>query len=284
MNYKLKLDVFEGPLDLLLYLIKKNDIDICDIPITKITEQYLEYIDMMKMMDLDVIGDFLVMAATLMQIKSRMLLPPDPGQPEEEEFDPRDELVKRLQEYKMFKEIAEKLKEKESSRQDLFGRSMDEDLAREIKDDAKEVYFEASLFDLINAFTSAIRKFKEETVYQVNKEEFTVEQKIHEILHLLLEKENIMLTELFGKAGSKVEVIVTFMSILELIRLREILVMQKRVFGDIEVMRNRNNVIPAKDEDAKDQEPQEPQNAPESKDEEAPEESPEDGREKAADS
>ena len=243
MSYKLRLDIFEGPLDLLLYLIKKNDIDVCDIPIAKITDQYLEYIDMMKMMDLDVIGDFLVMAATLMQIKSKMLLPLDPSAPEEE-VDPRDELVKRLEEYKMFKEIAEKLKEKESFRQDFFGRNMDEELAKEIKDDAKEVYFEASLFDLINAFTKALRKFKEESVYQVNKDEYTIEQKIHEVLHLLLEKERIMLAELFTKARSKMEVIVTFMSILELIRLREILVMQKRVFGDIEVVRNRSNVIP----------------------------------------
>src|SRR3989338_4090160 len=194
MSYKLKLDIFEGPLDLLLYLIKKNDIDICDIPIAEITDQYLEYIDLMKMMDLEVIGDFLVMAATLMQIKSKMLLPPDPTQQEEEEVDPRDELVKRLQEYKVFKEIAERLKEKELFRQNFFGRNMDEELTSEMRDDAKEVYFEANLFDLINAFTKALRKFKEETIYQVNREEYTVEQKIHEILHLLLEKENIMLT------------------------------------------------------------------------------------------
>jgi segregation and condensation protein A len=113
MGYKLKLDIFEGPLDLLLYLIKRNDIDISDIPITEITAQYMEYIEVMKMLDLDIIGDFLVMAATLMQIKSRMLLPPDPNEEGEEmEEDPRDELVRRLQEYKRFKEIAEALKEK----------------------------------------------------------------------------------------------------------------------------------------------------------------------------
>ena len=113
MSYKLKLDIFEGPLDLLLYLIKKNDIDICNIPIASVTEQYLQYIEMMKMLDLEVVGDFLVMAATLMQIKSRMLLPPDPTEVAPQE-DPRDELVKRLQEYQRFKEIADALKEKES--------------------------------------------------------------------------------------------------------------------------------------------------------------------------
>src|SRR6266478_2789796 len=104
MSYKIQLEKFEGPLDLLLYLIKKNDIDICDIPIAVITDQYMEYIEMMKMLDLEVIGDFLVMAATLMQIKSRMLLPPDPLANPEQELDPRSELVRRLQEYQQFKQ------------------------------------------------------------------------------------------------------------------------------------------------------------------------------------
>src|SRR3989338_7859024 len=290
MSYKLKLDIFEGPLDLLLYLNKKNDIDICATPIAKITDQYLEYIDMMKLMDLEVIGDFLVMAATLMQIKSKMLLPPDPIQQLEEELDPRDELVKRLQEYKIFKEIAEKLKEKESFRQDFFGRNIDEELTKEIKEDAKEVYFEANLFDLINAFTKALRKFKEETVYQVNKEEFTVDQKIHEVLHLLLEKESIMLTELFAKAKSKIEVIVTFMSILELIRLREILVRQKRLFDDIEILRNRNNFIPDISAGKKESEPAEVTESLEAAESSEfiesvePEGNTDDGREKATDS
>src|SRR5882672_7627272 len=126
MSYKLRLDIFEGPLDLLLYLIKKEDIDICNIPIAQITEQYLEYIEMMKMLDLDVVGDFLVMAANLMQIKSKMLLPPDPlAGPEI--VDPRQELVDRLKEYEQFKLIAEGLKSKELHRQSLFGRLVDEE-------------------------------------------------------------------------------------------------------------------------------------------------------------
>src|SRR5476651_1115744 len=138
MNYKIHLDKFEGPLDLLLYLIKKNDIDICDIPIAVITDQYMEYIDLMKMLDLDVVGDFLVMAATLMQIKSRMLLPPDPlAGPEV--VDPRQELVDRLKEYEQFKLIADNLKNKELSRQDLFRRLVDEEKLQELKDDSKEV-------------------------------------------------------------------------------------------------------------------------------------------------
>lgn len=243
MNYKLKLDVFEGPLDLLLYLIKKNDLDICSIPIATVTDQYLEYIDMMKMLDLEVVGDFLVMAATLIQIKSRMLLPPDPAQ-EEEEDDPRDELVRRLQEYKMFKEIAEQLKEKELIRQNFYSRSIDEETRKEWEEDSKEVYFEANLFDLINAFTKALRRFQEQPVYEIRQEEFTVEMKIHDVLHSLLKNPMVMLTEFFNQAHSKIEIIVTFMAILELIRMKEIKIMQKRAFADIEVVRNRDNVLP----------------------------------------
>jgi segregation and condensation protein A len=245
MSYKIKLDIFEGPLDLLLFLIKKNDLDICNIPITKVTDQYLEYIEMMKMLDLEIVGEFLVMAATLLQIKSRMLLPPDPSGLEQEEIDPRDELVQRLQEYRIFKEIAEQLKGKEGERQNFFSRQVDEQARKEMENDAKEVYFEANLFDLINAFSAALSKIKEVKVYEVSKEEFTVEQKIHDILHVLLKNSRMMLTEIFATAKSKVEMIVSFMAILELIRLKEVVIVQKRLFSDIEVLRNRENVIPA---------------------------------------
>ncbi len=244
MSYKLKLDVFEGPLDLLLYLIKKEDIDIRDIPIAQVTEQYLEYIEMMKMLDLDVIGDFLVMAATLMHIKSKMLLPPDPSAEIPEEEDPRDELVRRLLEYKKFKEVAEQLKDKETIRQNFFTRTVDQEKTKEMKEEAKEVFFEASLFDLISAFTKALRKFSDQTVYEVTKEEFTVEQKIHDILHLLLEKPQVMLADIFNFARSKMEIIVTFMAILELIRLKEIVAVQKRVFEDIKILHNKENLTP----------------------------------------
>lgn len=249
MTYKIKLDMFEGPLDLLLYLIKKNDIDICDIPIAVITDQYMEYIEMMKLLDLDFVGDFLVMAATLMHIKSKMLLPPDPAQTAEEQ-DPRDELIRRLQEYKLFKEIAEKLKDKELERQNFFKRQIDEEKAKEWREESKEVYFEASLFDLITAFTSALKKFKEEYVYQVVQEEFTVEQKIHDILHLLLREPRVMLMDLFAAAKNRLEAVVSFMAILELIRLKEIKVIQKHLFADIEVVRNTENVIPARQDES----------------------------------
>lgn len=244
MAYKLRLEMFEGPLDLLLYLIKKNDIDIYDIPIAEITDQYLEYIDAMKTLDLNVVGDFLVMAATLMHIKSKMLLPPDPLAVEEQEEDPRDELVKRLEEYKRFKEIAEQLKEKEGQRQDLFPRILDEAAINDLKEDAKEVMIEATLFDLINALSLALKKIPETTTYQVTQEEYTVEQKIHEILHTLLETDNVNIAEIFSGARDKMEVVVTFMAVLELVRLKEIICVQRRLFDDIVIQRNKANEVP----------------------------------------
>ncbi|MCA9398223.1 MAG: segregation/condensation protein A [Candidatus Omnitrophica bacterium] len=244
MGYKLKLDVFEGPLDLLLYLIKKNDIDITDIPITKITEQYMQYIEMMKMLDLDIVGDFLVMAATLMHIKSKMLLPPDPSEEDEEEIDPRDELARRLLEYKKFKEIAETLKVKEEERKELFARNINEEERRQLAEDAKEVFFEANLFDLINALSEALRKVPEDVIHEITREEFTVEQKIHDVLHLLLKKSSVKVSKLFAQAQTKMEAIVTFLAILELIRLKEVKIIQTEIFGEIEVSRNKDNMIP----------------------------------------
>jgi segregation and condensation protein A len=244
MNYKIHLDKFEGPLDLLLYLIKKNDIDICDIPIAVITDQYMEYIAMMKMLDLDVVGDFLVMAATLMQIKSKMLLPPDPlAGPEV--IDPRQDLVDRLKEYEQFKQIAEGLKSKELHRQSLFGRLIDEEKLKEMKDDAEEVLFEATLFDLINALSEALRHIPEKKDYQVTREEYSIEGKIHELLHLLIETPRISLMDLFRRSTCKEEVICTFVAVLELTRLKEIIIMQHRHFENIEIVRNEENKTPS---------------------------------------
>jgi len=247
MNYKIHLDKFEGPLDLLLYLIKKDDINISDIPIATITDQYMEYINLMKMLDLDVVGDFLVMAATLMQIKSRMLLPPDPlAGPEV--IDPRQELVDRLKEYEQFKLIAEDLKSKELFRQSLFGRLVDEEKLNEIKEDAQEVMFEATLFDLITALSDALKQIPEKKDYQISQEEFTIEGKIHSLLHLLVENSRISLTDLFRRAVNKSEIVCTFVAVLELTRLKEIVILQHRHFEDIEIIRNTANESPASPE------------------------------------
>lgn len=243
MAYKIKLEIFEGPLDLLLYLVKKDHLNIYDIPIAKVTEQYLGYLNLMQLMDLNIAGEFLVMAATLMQIKSKMLLPVQETEGiEEEKVDPRAELVKRLLEYEKFKEIAESLRQRESNQGEVFKRPKVE--IDKTPSDNKEVYFEASIFDLISAFSQALKDVPKEVFYEVIKDEFTIEEKIHEILHLLLVKPTLSLSELFGKAKDKLEIIVLFLAILELIRMKEIIVRQKELFQDIEITRNKENIIP----------------------------------------
>ncbi len=240
MSYKIKLEIFEGPFDLLLYLIKKNEINVYDIPIASILEQYLQYLELMRLLDLNVAGEFIVVAATLMQIKSKMLLPQEPSPLDEipeEEKDPRAELVKRLLEYRQFKEAAEQLRFKERARQDIFKRQPVIEAGEN-----GESYFEASLFDLINAFSKALKDIPKELFYEVIKDEFTVEGKVHELLHRFMESSRIKLSSLFSQARSKLEIIATFLAVLELIRLKEVLVVQKNVFGDIEIFRNKDNM------------------------------------------
>ncbi len=243
MSYKIKLEIFEGPLDLLLYLVKKDHLNIYDIPIAEVTEQYLKYMDIMRLLNLNIAGEFLVMAATLMQIKSKMLLPiQEPQETAEAEEDPRQELVKRLLEYEKFKEIAQTLREKEAVQQDVFKRP--KSLEPEIPQDNQEVYFEASLFDLITAFSTALEGIPKEIFYEVIKDEFTVENKVHDILHMLLVSSSLGLLELFGKAKNKIEVVVTFLAILELIKMKEVIARQKGLFQEIEIIRNKDNIIP----------------------------------------
>ena len=243
MSYKVKLELFEGPLDLLLYLIKKEEIDIQDIPIAKITQQYLEALDVIKLLDLDIAGEFLVMAATLMQIKSRMLLPPEEQPPpEEEEPDPRAELVQRLLEYQKFKEAAARLSQMEEERKNLFTRPAV--LPREVEEGKEASYFEASIFDLITAFSKITERLSKEQFYEVVKDEYTVEDKIHQILHALAQRSVLHFSELFKEMQNRLEVIATFLAVLELIRLKEILVQQREPFGEIEVSKNRRTIQP----------------------------------------
>jgi len=246
--------MFEGPLDLLLYLVKKDHLNIYDIPIAKVTEQYLEYINFMQLLDLNVVGEFLVMAATLMQIKSKMLLPASETPVEEEQEDPRAELVKRLLEYEKFKQIAESLREKELVQQDVFKRPKTEQ-AQEAQDKLKQEdskYFEASIFDLINAFSQALKDIPKEVFYEVIKDQFTVEQKVHDILHLLLVETDVKLSGLFNKAKDKLEIIVIFLAILELAKMKEIVAHQDSAFEDIIISRNKENIIPYERRDQED--------------------------------
>ena len=243
MSYKVKLDVFEGPLDLLLYLIKKEEVDIYDIPIAKITDQYLEYLEFMKLLDLNIAGEFLVMAATLMHIKSKMLLPPDQVAPEAEEEDPRAELVRRLLEYKKFKEAASELSQMESTQKHFFARvGLSEEEEAKLKSDE---FFEATLFDLITAFTKVLKDIPKEIFYEVIKDEYTVSEKIHDIVHMLVDKPTLFFMDLFKAAKNRIEVITTFLAVLELIRLKEIVIRQHSPFGDIEIIRNTESIRPS---------------------------------------
>ncbi len=243
MSYKVKLEVFEGPLDLLLYLIKKEEIDIYDIPIARITEQYLGYLGLMQLLDLRLAGEFLVMASTLMQIKSKMLLPLEEREPEEEEeLDPRAELVRRLLEYKKFKEAATCLEDLETERFKTFRRRVMSATTFGAEEAEEENYFEANLFDLISAFSKILKTIPKKEFFEIISDEFTVEKKVHDLLHLLVVKPVIYFSKLFERAKNKAEIIATFLALLELIRLKEVIIRQRRSFGEIEIIRHPEHI------------------------------------------
>jgi segregation and condensation protein A len=233
-DYKVKLEIFEGPLDLLLYLIKKNEVDIYDIPIEQITKQYLEYLDLFKILDLDVAGDFVVMAANLIYIKSRSLLPADQQMAEEtaEEDDPRWELVRQLIEYKKFKDVAGHLQQREVARQDLFARIPDRE------DIGERPLGEISIFDLINAFQRVLRKTdRGEDLRDIFEENFTVSDKIDLIMQLIALRGSVGFSELFTETASRTEIVVTFLALLELVRLKQVRATQDDEFGEIQLSR-----------------------------------------------
>ena len=238
MDYKIKLDIFEGPLDLLIYLIKKHELDIHDIPITLITEQYLEYLNIMQSLNLELAGEFLVMASTLMRIKSKTLLPIDENAPEEEsEEDPRDELVQKLLEYMKFKEAAQTMRNLEETRSDKFTRS-----PQIIDVDEDEVIFNnISLFDLIRAFSKVLHEMPKDIFHKVVKDEFTVADKVHFLLHSLVEKSKVRFGQLFEGCKNKLEAITTFLALLELVRLKEVKFEQDKAFDDISISKNTDH-------------------------------------------
>ena len=240
MEYRVQLDLFEGPLDLLLYLIKKNELDIYDIPIAAITEQYLQYIKMMKDLNLDIASEYLVMAATLTQIKSRMLLPkPEEGEAEEE--DPRAELIRQLIEYQKYKEAADALISREILGRDTFVRFMKEEEILEPEGPGVE----ASLFELLDAFRSVLKKAADAgeevlTLDDISQYRISLSQRMDEILLLLgkaMEKypveQGIPFEELFEGEMTRAFIVVTFLSLLELIRQKLVRIFQIELFGRI---------------------------------------------------
>ena len=242
MNYTVKLDIFEGPLDLLLYLIRKNEVDIYDIPIALITEQYLEYLDLMTVLNLDIAGDFLVMAATLAKIKSKMLLPPSVDSEEgEEEDDPRAELMEHLLEYQQYKEVADRLKNRELLEKDIFTRTQIEEHIPEL--DKNSAVIEASLFDLVDALKKVIeRKDLPGNLMEVAVEKISVREKIGEILSTVQKNQQIIFQSLFDGLSTKFEIVVAFLALLELMRLRAIKVFQVHPHGEIRIIALQRDV------------------------------------------
>ena len=232
-DYPVRLLNFEGPLDLLLHLIKKHEVNIYDIPISLITQQYLEYLDLMQEMNLDVAGEFLVMAATLIHIKSRELLPrPDPTQEDPEE-DPREALVRRLLEHQRFKAAAELLHEKEIQRSAMWHRP--DGRVAEVVGEAPEPEVEVDLFSLMAAFRQVLDRMRARPRVILPPEQIPIETRIEQLFERLSETEACGFEELFADVQTRAGMIVTFLALLEMIRLKRIRVFQQGAFGPIRV-------------------------------------------------
>ena len=233
-DYKVKLEIFEGPLDLLLYLIKQDEIDIYDISLERITSQYLEYLQAFKELNIELAGEFIVMAANLIYLKSRSLLPRDQQPPEEDagEDDPRWELIRQLIEYKKFKEAAAELNLRALEQERMFIRQAGSppDLQESLR------LGEVGIFQLINSFQTVIKRMEaRQDVQEIFSERFSVSEKIDSILQRVASGAHFRFSDLFGGAASRIEIIVTFLALLELIRLKQVRAVQKNVFEEIEI-------------------------------------------------
>ncbi len=231
---RLHLDQFQGPMDVLLYLIKAQEIDIFDIPIVKITEQYLRFLDMMREENMDVTGEFVVLAATLIQIKSRMLLPNDVDEEDEEELeegDPREELVAKLLEYRQYRDISKLLASLEEAREQWFSRTAQTVL--EADPDEEQELLEVTLYDLTEAFRNVLRFMTDDLVHMVSGENYSVDEKIEYIEQHLEKEGSLSWMELFRQCRCRVELVCCFLAILELCRMGRIRAHQHKIFDDI---------------------------------------------------
>jgi segregation and condensation protein A len=227
-SYRVKLEIFEGPLDLLLYLIKKDEIDIYDIPIARITEQYLAYLELMQELDISVAGDFLVMASTLIYIKSKMLLPPDPKVDGEEDLsdDPRAELIERLLEYQKFKSASQMLYSRGEIESACYTRGP-------LETDSSNPEVSTTLFDLLRVFREVLKRAEAQIEMEIARDEMTIAEKLAQIHAVLEERERINVRELFEMSRSKRELIITFLALLELVKEWKIYLIQDEPFGEI---------------------------------------------------
>jgi segregation and condensation protein A len=225
----------------LLYLIKKNEVDIYDIPVAMIVEQYMEYLEIMRQLDLDVAGDFLVMAATLSQIKSRMLLPRDDREEESEEEDPRAELVRRLLDYQRYKEAAEDLLARPVLGREVFTRSPSREIMEEAAEEAgieKTTFAEVGVFELLEAFKDVLDRAEMDSWHEINRDRISIMDRINDILAIFKEEESITFDQLFTEATSRAMIVATFMALLELVRLRVIKAHQEKSFTTIYLVRS----------------------------------------------
>ena len=242
-DYKVKFEVFEGPLDLLLYLIRKEEVDIYDVNLTRLATQFIEYIEVMRLLDLEIAGEFLVMASTLMYIKSRELLPLDQQvqtEGEDEGEDPRWELIRQLVEYKKFKDAAAQLQSLESRQENVFPRLP---APPEFEAEAPGRP-EVTLFDLVNAVSAILKRVaQQDDSREVFEDKWTVSEKIEHIMKVLAQNAQLKFWELFAGSMSRTEVVVTFLALLELIRLKQLVAVQSDAFGEIEICRAEPVVV-----------------------------------------
>ena len=231
MAYEIKLDIFEGPLDLLLYLIKKNEIDIYNIPIALITDQYLQYMEIMRSLNLDLAGEYLVLASTLIHIKSRLLLPQEEKDDLEEEPDPRAELVKQLLEYQSYKEAALCLDSRLLLERDVFKRSYGVNETDETEDDETEL----NLFDLVKAFQKLVSRMDKQELLEINGERMSLSDRINEIMERLAQAQPLLFTDIIKEVADKRSIIYTLLAILELMKLRMVKAYQSGPFGVIRI-------------------------------------------------
>jgi segregation and condensation protein A len=233
MKYKIKLPYFEGPLDLLLFFVKRDELNIYDIPIAKITKEFLEYIHLMQMLDLEVASEFIVMASTLMQIKAKMLLPKPEVEGEEEEEDPRAELARRLAEYKKFKELAFEFSKMEDEAGKFFYRGYFKNDARDYFEEDEEFLKDVSLFDLLTAFKRALAGARATVYHEIETQNYKVEDEMENILNRLKFKRKFSFNEIIDSYVEKARIIVAFLALLELARLKKIRISQEEVFGEL---------------------------------------------------
>lgn len=223
---QLKLGKFAGPLDLLLYLIKQEKANIFDIPIAKITDEYLKYIKLMQKLDIAVAGDFLVMAATLIEIKSKMLLPKEILPESEDEEDPRQELVDRLLEYETFKSASQMLYERSTVEQAVFSRG-------KIESDDTNAEVSATVFDLLTVFQKIVDRHKEEIKMEIHREEITLAEMLKSLKQRIFENKELSVLKFFEEMHTRRELVTAFIAILEIVRIESVKLVQQAVFGDI---------------------------------------------------